>query len=146
MVYIKNYLISIPSPDQFKLFDGSEFVLGDGKSIKWYVIKKEGDGWHVDGIIVENKTTTEEKITTEEETTTAGESATEETTTEEEATTAGETTTEPETPEEEDIDFEVAFAAAKTGDTSKFALYLTLLIGAAVGGMVVATSKKKEEN
>ena len=31
--------------------DGNNYVLKEGQSIKWYVLKKEKDGYHVDGII-----------------------------------------------------------------------------------------------
>ena len=50
-------IVSAPSSEQFRLYDGGELELKDGEYIKWYVIKEESDGWHVDGIIVEKKYT-----------------------------------------------------------------------------------------
>ena len=174
---IKDIIVSAPE-EEFRQMLG----LTDDEYIKWYVVKKEKDGYHVDGVIV-NKSTTEEPATeepaieeptteeptTEEPTTeelTTEEPATEETTTapaEEDVeidvpfapgqaeTTAepeSETTTEPEseTLEEEDVNLEVPFAAAETGDSTKYVFYLALLVGAAVGGTAAATRKKKEEN
>ena len=174
---IKDIIVSAPE-EEFRQMLG----LTDDEYIKWYVVKKEKDGYHVDGVIV-NKSTTEEPATEEpaiEEPTTeeptTEEPTTEELTTEEpateEPTTApaeedveidvpfapgqaettaepeSETTTEPEseTLEEEDVNLEVPFAAAETGDSAKCAFYFALLLVAAVGGTVAATRNKKEEN
>lgn len=149
---IKDIIVSAPE-EEFRQMLG----LTDDEYIKWYVVKKEKDGYHVDGVIV-NKSTTEEPATeepaTEEPTTAPAEEDVEidvpfapgqaETTAEPES----ETTTEPEseTLEEEDVNLEVPFAAAETGDSAKCAFYFALLLVAAVGGTVAATRNKKEEN
>ena len=159
---IKDIIVSAPE-EEFRQMLG----LTDDEYIKWYVVKKEKDGYHVDGIIV--KKSAEEKPATEEPAT--EEPTTEEPTTEEPTTAPAEedveidvpfapgqaettaepeseTTTEPEseTLEEEDVNLEVPFAAAETGDSAKCAFYFALLLVAAVGGTVAATRNKKEEN
>lgn len=44
-------LVDAPSAEDFGI------QLKDGETIKWYVIKSESDGWHVDGIIANQKYT-----------------------------------------------------------------------------------------
>ncbi len=44
---------NMPSYDEY---------LEDGKRVCWYSIKKEGDGWHVDGQIVTDEKTSEESV------------------------------------------------------------------------------------
>ena len=79
----------------------------EGKTVVWYVCKKEADGWHIDGEIVEDEKITEEVTTKETEEETTEEETIKATKPEptEEETTKEETTkeTEEETTEEETI-------------------------------------------
>ena len=79
----------------------------EGKTVVWYVCKKEADGWHIDGEIVEDEKITEEVTTKETEEETTEEETIKATRPEptEEETTKEETTkeTEEETTEEETI-------------------------------------------
>ena len=144
-------IISAPSDDLFEL--------EEGEYIKWYVVKKEWQGYHVDGIIlkkpVEETTTTEETTTVEEEDidldvpfASVVPEEKDQIKTSEEATTVGEVATEKSNvaDEEEDIDMSVPLAAPDTGDSSNIGLYLVLLLGAAVGGIAVVVKRKTAEN
>ena len=144
-------IISAPSDDLFEL--------EEGEYIKWYVVKKEWQGYHVDGIIlkkpVEETTTTEETTTVEEEDidldvpfASVVPEEKDQIKTSEEATTVGEVATEKSNvaDEEEDIDMSVPLASPGTGDSSNIGLYLVLLLGAAVGGIAVVVKRKTAEN
>lgn len=49
---VSQYLKSVPTAEQLA---DSGVVLKEGESIKWYVIKTEADGYHVDGFIVNQR-------------------------------------------------------------------------------------------
>ena len=49
---VPQYLKVVPTTQQLA---ASGVVLKEGESIKWYVIKTEGDGYHVDGFIVNQR-------------------------------------------------------------------------------------------
>ncbi|MST58317.1 HlyD family secretion protein [Waltera intestinalis] len=48
---VYNYLKVQPTTEQINEILGAGNELKDGESVTWYVIKTEGDGYHVDGII-----------------------------------------------------------------------------------------------